>query len=245
MQHLDLQVIEQALNWSRSGERVWLCTVLATYGSSPREPGSLLVARGDGSHAGSLSGGCVEEDFLERLRAGEFDAPVITLRYGGAEDGREARVALPCGGILKVLVERLEPHAATWDQLEILRSTLQGQRHLLRIVDLDGGETQLLDDDGLGARVSEMPDGRTVQLRVGPAARLRGCAADYRRHVAGIRHLRAVRPDAGLRGDPLRSTRGGLGKGRTAGHRSAPGAALVVHRRRRLPPRYRSGGADP
>lgn len=172
MQHLDLQVIEQALNWSRAGERAWLCTVLATYGSSPREPGSLLVARGDGSHVGSLSGGCVEEDFLERLRAGEFDAPVMTLRYGGAEEGREARVALPCGGILKVLVERLEPQAATWDQLEILRSTLQGQRHLLRIVDLDGGETQLLDDDGLGARVSEMPDGRTVQLRVGPAARL-------------------------------------------------------------------------
>jgi xanthine dehydrogenase accessory factor len=172
MRHLDLQVIEQALAWSRAGAPVWLCTVLATFGSSPREPGSLLVARRDGSHLGSLSGGCVEEDFLERLQAGEFDAAVTTLRYGAAEDGREARVALPCGGVLKVLVERLEPQPASWDQLGILRDTLQGQRHLLRVVALDGGEARLLDDDGLGPRVIEAADGRSVQLRIGPAARL-------------------------------------------------------------------------
>src|SRR3990167_6257857 len=82
MQHLDLQFIEQALAWSRAGQTVWLCTVLGTFGSSPREPGSLLAARRDGLHVGSLSGGCVEEDFLERLQAGEFDCTVTTLRYG-------------------------------------------------------------------------------------------------------------------------------------------------------------------
>lgn len=72
MQHIDLQVIEHALAWSLAGEVVWLCTVLGTFGSSPREPGSMLVARRDGGHIGSLSGGCVEEDFIERLQAGEF-----------------------------------------------------------------------------------------------------------------------------------------------------------------------------
>lgn len=172
MQHLDLQVIEQALAWSRAGDTVWLCTVLATFGSSPREPGSLLVARHDGSHVGSLSGGCVEEDFLERLSAGEFDAPAMTLRYGAAEKGREARVSLPCGGILKVLVERLPAIAASWEQLAALRETLQGQRHLLRHVELKSGQTRLLDDDGLGPRVIEAEDGQSVQLRIGPAARL-------------------------------------------------------------------------
>ena len=43
VQHLDLQVIRQALRWSREGQRVWLCTVLFTYGSAPRAPGSLLA----------------------------------------------------------------------------------------------------------------------------------------------------------------------------------------------------------
>lgn len=172
MQHLDLQVIEQALAWSRAGQRVWLCTVLATFGSSPREPGSLLVAREDGRCVGSLSGGCVEEDFLERLCAGEFDVGVSTLHYGAATPGAEPRVKLPCGGVLSVLVECLPADAATRDHLQQLQDTLQGQRHLLRVVHFDGAPTQLLDDEGIGARVIEAQDGRSVQLRIGPAARL-------------------------------------------------------------------------
>ncbi|WP_312247423.1 XdhC family protein [Stutzerimonas nitrititolerans] len=172
MQHLDLQVIEQALAWSREGQTVWLCTVLATFGSSPREPGSLLAACRDGSHAGSLSGGCVEEDFLERLQQGEFERVITVLRYGDPDGPKGGRIALPCGGILKVLIERLPADAATWAQLERLRATLQGQQHLLRHIDLSDGQTQLCEDDGLGPRVVEAADGCTVQIRVGPAARL-------------------------------------------------------------------------
>lgn len=172
MQHLDVQVIEQALAWARAGETVWLCTVLATFGSSPREPGSLLAARGDGRHVGSLSGGCVEEDFLERLQGGEFERGMTTLRYGDPEGPQGARISLPCGGILKVLIERLSPNTATLTQLEILRSTLLGQRHLIRCVDLQSGEAHFLEDDGLGPRVVEQAELDSVQIRVGPAARL-------------------------------------------------------------------------
>lgn len=172
MQHLDLQVIGQALAWSRAGEEVWLCTVLATFGSSPREPGSLLAARRDGTHIGSLSGGCVEEDFLERLQAGAFADAVTTLRYGDPSGPQGSRIALPCGGILKVLIERLPASSATWEHLASLQGTLQGQRHLLRRVDLRSGERHLAEDDGLGARVMESADGHSVAIRVGPAARL-------------------------------------------------------------------------
>lgn len=173
MQHLDLQVVEQALDWSRSGETVWLCTVLATFGSSPREPGSLLVARGDGRHLGSLSGGCVEEDFIERLKAGEFADAVTLLRYGDPQGSAAgARIALPCGGILKVLVERLLPDATTLDQLGVMQETLSGQRHLIRQVQLSDGQVRFLADDGLGPRVAELPAEEAVQLRIGPAARL-------------------------------------------------------------------------
>ena len=65
MQHLDLQVVRQALQWSNAGQRVWLCSVLFTYGSAPRAPGSLLAVNASGQWVGSLSGGCVEDDFLE------------------------------------------------------------------------------------------------------------------------------------------------------------------------------------
>ena len=90
MQHLDLQVIRQALQWSCSGQQVWLCTVLDTYGSAPRAPGSLLAVNASGQWLGSLSGGCVEDDFLHRVALGEFAEPVTLVRYGDGSDPARA-----------------------------------------------------------------------------------------------------------------------------------------------------------
>ncbi len=110
MQHLDLQVVRRALQWSCNGQRVWLCTVLATYGSAPRAPGSLLAVNASGQWLGSLSGGCVEDDFLERVALGEFPEPVAIVRYGDDSDPRSS-IRLPCGGVLEVLVENLPSSA--------------------------------------------------------------------------------------------------------------------------------------
>ncbi|MDL2424671.1 XdhC family protein, partial [Pseudomonas sp. BAgro211] len=104
----DLQVVRQALQWSNAGQRVWLCSVLFTYGSAPRAPGSLLAVNASGQWVGSLSGGCVEDDFLERVAEGEFSEPVVVVRYGDGTDTR-TNIRLPCGGILDVLVENLAP----------------------------------------------------------------------------------------------------------------------------------------
>lgn len=171
MQHLDLQVIEGALQWANQGHRLWLCTVLATFGSSPRGPGAMLVARQDGEHLGSLSGGCVEEDFLERLRQGEFDEPVQQVRYGGqgAVPG-SSRVRLPCGGSLELLVERLEPDAATLTHLEVVHATLLGRRSLIRRVPLDGRGAHFVAAEAPGPTILRQEE--VIGVRLGPALRL-------------------------------------------------------------------------
>ena len=169
MQHLDLQVIERAMHWANAGETVWLCTVLTTFGSSPREPGSMLVARSDGSHVGSLSGGCVEEDFLARLRDGAFTRPVEIIRYGD-NDADGPQVALPCGGVLDVLIERLEPSDNNLLHLEVLHATLLGRRPLIRRVLLEDGRAHFVEGDAQGPRVER--DAQSVRIRVGPSLRL-------------------------------------------------------------------------
>lgn len=169
MQYLDLQVLEAALEWANAGETIWLCSVLATFGSSPREPGSMLVARADGSHVGSLSGGCIEEDFLGKIAEGHFGDALSVVRYGEGAD-ESPQVALPCGGILDVLVERLTPDAANLTHLEVLHATLLGQRSLVRRIDLESGRKRFIEAGENGPRVER--DGPIVQLRVGPALRL-------------------------------------------------------------------------
>ncbi len=42
----------------------------------------MLVAMASGEHRGSLSGGCVEEDFMERLCTGQFAPVNQVVRYG-------------------------------------------------------------------------------------------------------------------------------------------------------------------
>ena len=169
MQQLDLQVIEQALRWSQAGQQVWLCTVLATYGSAPRGPGALLVANTAGQWLGSLSGGCVEDDFLAQLQEGAFHQPFSLIRYGAADEPR-ANISLPCGGVLEVLVENLAASCSVQEHLRQLQGALQGQRRLIREIDLQAGTRLLLDDQSQGPRV-ERADGM-LRLRIGAAQRL-------------------------------------------------------------------------
>lgn len=172
MQHLDVQVVEQGLAWLNAGETIWFCTVLSTFGSSPREPGSIMVARGDGSHLGSLSGGCVEEDFLDRVQRGEFSQRVCIERYGEQPAaGARPQVQLPCGGILEVLVERLVPEEGNLQHIAALLAVLRGQQQKLRTVSLIDGQCALraVESSG-GDRVALT--GERADIRVGPAMRL-------------------------------------------------------------------------
>lgn len=168
MQHLDLQVIERALQWANQGRVVWLCTVLSTFGSSPREPGAIMAACSKEQFIGSLSGGCVEENFLERLEQGALSSsPVQLMHYGGESDDT---VRLPCGGRLDVLVERLEPSTDTLIHLEVMHATLMGRQPLIRHVLLDGSRKRFIMPESPGPAVTR--DEQAAYLRIGPSLRL-------------------------------------------------------------------------
>jgi xanthine dehydrogenase accessory factor len=106
MDSLDLQVLEQARAWARAGRRAWLVTVAETWGSAPRPPGALLCLRDDGLVVGSVSGGCVEDDLIDRVRHGERVDRPSTIVYGVSKE-EAARFGLPCGGTLRLVQEPL------------------------------------------------------------------------------------------------------------------------------------------
>lgn len=168
MHHLDLQVAERALQWANRGLTVWLCTVLKTFGSSPREPGAMLVACSTGDYLGSLSGGCVEEDFIARLQRGDFEQSVQLIRYGGNDSSTTVR--LPCGGSLEVLVERLEPCADNLIHIEVMHATLLGSQSLTRCISLSDGRKRFTPATLTGPAVTF--DATSVNICFGPALRL-------------------------------------------------------------------------
>ena len=68
MDSVDLEVLKRSAEWLDAGRRVLLVTVVKTWGSSPRPEGAMLAVRDDGLVVGSVSGGCIEDDIIDRTR---------------------------------------------------------------------------------------------------------------------------------------------------------------------------------
>lgn len=158
----DTEVLTTGCRWLRTGQRVALATVIRTWGSSPRPPGSLLAMSASGALVGSVSGGCVEEDLLGRFRTGELAEPFPTLVDFGIDRAEAGRLGLPCGGRLELLVEEL-PAA---EPVEALLTGLRAGGLVARRVCLNTGEVSLHPGEG---RPELEVSGHAVVKVFGPA----------------------------------------------------------------------------
>lgn len=200
----DYPVAAAARDWLRAGWPVYWLTVLRTWGSSPRPAGSVMALRGDGVVAGSVSGGCLEEDLAEQARAGGWLGPAPHHLTFGVDGASAARAGLPCGGRLEVLLEVLTPGAD--GGLVRLAESLEGRRPVRRSVNLADGAVDVEEvvAEGVGEGPALVAEETMVSHLLGPTWRLllvgAGHLADYVAHYAAPLDFRVVvcdpRPDA-------------------------------------------------
>jgi xanthine dehydrogenase accessory factor len=189
MNSIDFDVVQTALDWMERGHRVVLGTVVRTWGSAPRPPGSLMVIRDDGQVAGSVSGGCIEDDLIRRVAAGELALrlPEVTVYGQTAEEVR--RFGLPCGGSVQLVLEPL----STRSQLRELLTAIAGHRQVQRELDLETGWVRLVEPTQ-GDRVF-FDAGRLVTVH-GPRLRLLiiggGQLSRYLAHMATMLDYRVT-----------------------------------------------------
>ncbi|MEM8514742.1 xanthine dehydrogenase accessory factor [Massilia sp. MP_M2] len=107
MDSIDLDVLKTCAAWLDGGQRCQLVTVIKTWGSSPRPVGATLAICEDGQVVGSVSGGCIEDDLIARVRDNgiEITLPEI-ISYGISADEAH-RFGLPCGGTIELAIEPL------------------------------------------------------------------------------------------------------------------------------------------
>ena len=117
MDSVDLQVLKKADEWLRAGHSAVLGTVIRTWGSAPRPVGSLAAVRGDGLIIGSVSGGCIEDDLVDRIRSKALAARrPQRVQYGVTAD-EAFRFGLPCGGTIELVLEPLSAASKIGDLL--------------------------------------------------------------------------------------------------------------------------------
>jgi xanthine dehydrogenase accessory factor len=165
MDSVDLEVLRRSVEWLAAGRRVLLVTVVKTWGSSPRPPGALLAVRDDGHAVGSVSGGCIEDDIVERSRReGAYVTEPRTVTYGvSADDAR--KFGLPCGGTIQLVLEPLGEKSRVGELL----GQVQSGRLVARTLNLETAEVKLAAaraTDGLAF------DGRLLTTVHGPRYRM-------------------------------------------------------------------------
>ena len=96
--------LEAAAEWRRAGLGVALATVVKTWGSAPRQPGSQMCINERGEFVGSVSSGCVEAAVIEEATALLESEGTKLLSYGVTNE-QAWEVGLACGGQVEVFVE--------------------------------------------------------------------------------------------------------------------------------------------
>jgi xanthine dehydrogenase accessory factor len=169
MDTADIAVLKQVHAWAEAGHGAALVTVARTWGSSPRPPGSLMAMRADGQVAGSVSGGCIEDDLVASVHGGGLDAlfagrAAFSVRYG-IDTETAHRFGLPCGGTLELVIERVGPGTRLGELLD----ALQGRDLVRRDLDLGSGLVELAVTD----QASPLHcDGERLSMVFGPRYRL-------------------------------------------------------------------------
>ncbi|HYD80694.1 MAG TPA: XdhC family protein [Paucimonas sp.] len=139
MDSIDLEVLKACDLWIAQGRKCELVTVIKTWGSSPRPPGATLAICEDGRVVGSVSGGCIEDDLIERVRREGIARTAPELVTYGITADEARRFGLPCGGTIQLAIEPLSGKS----RIAELLTRLTRHELVARRLDLTSGEVDL------------------------------------------------------------------------------------------------------
>jgi xanthine dehydrogenase accessory factor len=140
MDSTDLEVLKACDAWLAQGRQCELVTVIKTWGASPRPAGAMLAMCENGRVIGSVSGGCVEDDLIERVRNEGMKRTRPELVTYGITAEEAHRFGLPCGGTLQLVIEPL----SSISRIPELLQRVTRQELVSRILHLSSGEVELM-----------------------------------------------------------------------------------------------------
>src|SRR3989304_1719756 len=148
------ELVPDLENWLKAGERVALATVISTWGSAPRPPGSYMAISERGGLAGSVSGGCVEGAVIRVAQEVIKTQRPQRLHFGVADE-TAWDVGLACGGEIDIFVQPVsgkifEPLISRLreDKASVLSTAITGEENIL-------GSQNLSDERGKGLASSD------------------------------------------------------------------------------------------
>jgi xanthine/CO dehydrogenase XdhC/CoxF family maturation factor len=126
----ELEIIAAEVRRAReAGKPAALATVVSIEGSAYRLPGARMLIVDGKWIAGSISGGCLEDDVV--LRAGEAIArnePLVTTYDTTSDDDIVFGVGLGCKGIITIFIEPVSPSQRAVDFVSFAGESLRNRQ---------------------------------------------------------------------------------------------------------------------
>ena len=103
----DEKILDEALDWINSNQKVVIATVIQTWGSSPRQIGSRMIVNQHGDFSGSVSGGCVESAVVRECIELIRDNKVCKKIEFKVSNKSAWEAGLACGGEITIFLEQV------------------------------------------------------------------------------------------------------------------------------------------
>jgi xanthine dehydrogenase accessory factor len=153
------KIVAEAESALAAGRPVALATVVSVEGSAYRLPGARMLIVDGRWTAGSISGGCLEDDVILRARAAVESQQAATALYDTTSDDDVIfGIGLGCKGVVKVLIEPLRRGDGAVDFAAFARQSMEERTPGLvaTVIDSDPGTgislaKRLLWKDGVAA----------------------------------------------------------------------------------------------
>jgi xanthine dehydrogenase accessory factor len=179
-------VFPELMSWLAQGRQVVLATVVSTWGSAPRPPGSKMLIDRHGAMVGSVSAGCVEGAVVEEAQGVLRDGTPRLLEFGVADD-TAWQVGLTCGGEIRVWVEPISALLEAPGAFERWQQAIAERRSAVRAVIVEGpaglrGASRVI--DRLGSDGTPLPSDLAAQFEAEARLLLAGGGAQVSAQAA-------------------------------------------------------------
>lgn len=121
----EFQEIIEKVSRFNDGERAVLATVVDVIGSGYRRPGARMLIDENGFGIGTVSGGCLEADVLERAKKVLDSGEATVITYDTTKDENSVfGLSMGCRGIVRILLEEIDAENSFFD---FLRSAFEAR----------------------------------------------------------------------------------------------------------------------
>lgn len=133
------EILAQAASLA-AGERAALATVVDLQGSGYRLPGARMLIKANGDSFGTVSGGCLEADVMERARRVlESGRAELFVYDTTADENSVFALNMGCRGVMRILLEPVGPDSEIIAALKIVND----ERRRIELATLIGGGESL------------------------------------------------------------------------------------------------------